>query len=80
MDLKTVHYHESPGIDTITLNRPDRRNAISYELIDDLTAALKKAAASPGHVMILTGGIRPTADFEEGVSAFLEKRKPHWTK
>jgi methylglutaconyl-CoA hydratase len=55
MDFKTVHYHESHGIDTITLNRPDKRNAISYELIDDLTAALKKAAASPAHVMILTG-------------------------
>jgi methylglutaconyl-CoA hydratase len=55
MDFKTVHYHESHGIDTITLNRPDKRNAISYELIDDLTAALKRAAASPAHVMILTG-------------------------
>jgi methylglutaconyl-CoA hydratase len=55
MDLKTVHFHESHGIDTITLNRPDKRNAISYELIADLTAALKKAAASPAHVMILTG-------------------------
>lgn len=55
MDLKTVHYHESHGIDTITLNRPDKRNAISYELIDDLIAVLKKAAASPAPVVILTG-------------------------
>ncbi|HEY6305519.1 MAG TPA: enoyl-CoA hydratase-related protein [Candidatus Angelobacter sp.] len=55
MNLKTVLFNESQGIDTITLNRPDKRNAISYELIDDLTAALKKAAASPAHVMILTG-------------------------
>jgi methylglutaconyl-CoA hydratase len=55
MDFKTVHCHESHGIDTITLNRPDKRNAVSYELIDDLTAALKRAAVSPAHVMILTG-------------------------
>ncbi len=54
MDFKTIHFHESHGIATITLNRPDKRNAISYELIDDLTAALKKAAAS-AQVMILTG-------------------------
>src|SRR5260370_31351627 len=55
MDFKTVHHHESHGIDTITLNRPDKRNAISYELIDDLTAALQRVAASSAHVMILTG-------------------------
>ncbi len=54
MDFKTVHFHESHGIATITLNRPDKRNAISYELIEDLAAALKKAAAS-AQVMILTG-------------------------
>jgi methylglutaconyl-CoA hydratase len=55
MDLKTVHFHESHGIDTILLNRPDKRNAISYELIDDLTAALNKARSSHAPVTILTG-------------------------
>jgi methylglutaconyl-CoA hydratase len=55
MDYKTVHYHESNGIDTITLNRPDKRNAISYELIDDLVSALARAANSHARVMILTG-------------------------
>jgi methylglutaconyl-CoA hydratase len=54
-DYKTVHYAEDLGIATITLNRPDKRNAISYELIDDLIAALKRAATSPAQVMILTG-------------------------
>jgi methylglutaconyl-CoA hydratase len=55
MNLKTVLYHESDGITTITLNRSDKRNAISYELIADLTAALKAAAASHAQVVILTG-------------------------
>src|SRR6516225_8340167 len=55
MDLKTVHFHESHGIDTILLNRPDKRNAISYELIHDLTVALNKAASSHAPVTILTG-------------------------
>lgn len=54
-DHKTVHYAEAESIATITLNRPDKRNAISYELIDDLIAALKQAAASPAQIIILTG-------------------------
>jgi methylglutaconyl-CoA hydratase len=51
----TVLYSEAQGIATITLNRPDKRNAISYELIDDLIAALKQAAGSPAQIVILTG-------------------------
>jgi methylglutaconyl-CoA hydratase len=55
VDFKTLQYTISHGTITITLNRPDKRNAISYELIDDLMAALEKAAASHCHVLILTG-------------------------
>lgn len=55
MTFKTVVYSEAQSIATITLNRADRRNAISYELIDDLTAALKQAAGSTAQVIVLTG-------------------------
>src|SRR5436305_6517753 len=54
-DYKTVLYSESGRIATITLNRADKRNAISYELIDDLIAALKQAANAAAQVVILTG-------------------------
>jgi methylglutaconyl-CoA hydratase len=52
---KTVLYSEAQSIATITLNRPDKRNAISYELIDDLISALKQAASSAAQIVILTG-------------------------
>jgi methylglutaconyl-CoA hydratase len=52
---KTVLYSEAQGVATITLNRPDRRNAISYELIDDLIAALKQGESSAAQIAILTG-------------------------
>jgi methylglutaconyl-CoA hydratase len=55
MHFKTVQYQESENIATIVLNRPDKRNAISYELIDDLLAALTHAAASAAQIVILTG-------------------------
>jgi methylglutaconyl-CoA hydratase len=39
----------------LTLNRPDKRNAISYELIDELLRALQEAEKSAAQVLILTG-------------------------
>jgi len=46
--------HEGP-LAFITLNRPEKRNAISYELIDDLLKALDEIEASPASILILTG-------------------------
>src|SRR5260370_14795931 len=54
-DYKTIHYGESHHVAMITLNRPDKRNAISYELIDDLLAALRQAEKSSAQIVILTG-------------------------
>lgn len=53
MIFKTIQYEESRGIATITLNRPEKRNAISYELIADLLSALKIAEKSETQVLIL---------------------------
>src|ERR1700680_2246911 len=55
MDYKTVQLAHDNGITTITLNRPEKRNAISYELIEDLLAALDEVANSSALVLILTG-------------------------
>src|SRR5580765_4392116 len=55
VSYNTILFAEVDRIATITLNRADKRNAISYELIDDLIAALKQAAGSPSQVIILTG-------------------------
>jgi len=53
--LSTVKVELAAGIATITLNRPDKRNAISFELIDDLLRALKEVETSDAVVLILTG-------------------------
>ncbi|HEY1808260.1 MAG TPA: enoyl-CoA hydratase-related protein [Acidobacteriaceae bacterium] len=52
----TLHTHTDSGIHTIVLNRPDKRNALTPQLIEDLTDALESAAANPlCRVVILTG-------------------------
>jgi methylglutaconyl-CoA hydratase len=55
MNFQTLQLAYNAGVATITLNRPDKRNAISYELIQDLLSAFAEVAKSPALVMILTG-------------------------
>jgi methylglutaconyl-CoA hydratase len=55
MSYKTIQLAYDSGVATITLNRPDKRNAISFELIDDLVRALQEVEASDALVLILTG-------------------------
>src|SRR6202158_551915 len=55
MDYKTIQLAYASGVATITLNRPDKRNAISFELIDDLLRALHEVETSGAIVLILTG-------------------------
>ncbi len=43
------------GVKTITLNRPEKRNALSPLLIEELTAALHEAETCDCGVVILTG-------------------------
>jgi methylglutaconyl-CoA hydratase len=55
MSYKTIQLAYDSGVATITLNRPDKRNAISFELIDDLLCALKEVETSDAIVLIVTG-------------------------
>ena len=43
------------AIATLTLNRPEKRNAISYELIKELHHALHEVQKSAAYILILTG-------------------------
>lgn len=52
---QTLRIHSDEGILTITLNRPERRNALSPVMIDELTHALEAADKSHAGVIILTG-------------------------
>ena len=56
MSYKTILVTEEDGVKTIMLNRPDRRNAMTQEMQDELIAAMEKAGAS-GHtrVVVLAG-------------------------
>ena len=59
MDFTHIKFDIHDEIATITLFRPDARNALSREMRDDLRAALKVVAEQAGEevkALILTGG------------------------
>src|SRR5216684_1695370 len=55
MKYHTLDLRYDNGIATITLNRPEKRNALSFELLDELMNALGEADTSDALVVILTG-------------------------
>jgi methylglutaconyl-CoA hydratase len=55
MTYSTLLVRENGQIATVTFNRPEKRNAISYELIQELIAALGEVESSAAQVLILTG-------------------------
>ena len=55
MHYETIQLAHESRVATITLNRPEKRNAISFELIDDLLGALKEVETSDALVLIVTG-------------------------
>ena len=55
MNYKTLQLAFDSAVATLTLTRPDKRNAISYELIEDLLRALDEVNNSSARILILTG-------------------------
>src|SRR5215471_21860207 len=55
MQFQTLQLAQDSGITTITFNRPEKRNAISFRMIDEILAALDQIEKSDGLVAIFTG-------------------------
>jgi methylglutaconyl-CoA hydratase len=55
LDYKTIVVTESGSVRTITLNRPERRNAMTPEMQMELIVALEETAQSDFRVLVLAG-------------------------
>lgn len=55
MQFQNIKLESENRIATITLNRPDKRNALSFQLLDELVRALDEVETSDALVLILTG-------------------------
>jgi methylglutaconyl-CoA hydratase len=55
MAYQTLTVSHEDRIATITLNRPEKRNAVSFQLVEDLIGALGAIDKSDSQVVIITG-------------------------
>lgn len=55
MHFETLQFETADQLATITLNRPDKRNAISIQMIAELQAVLDEIEKTHTRVVILTG-------------------------
>ena len=59
MDYENVLYEVNDRIAVITLNRPEKRNALNWPLLADLSAALKQAERDKNVRVIILKGAGP---------------------
>jgi methylglutaconyl-CoA hydratase len=55
MNFETLELVYDSGIAKITLNRPEKRNALSFQLVAELVDALDEVEKSTAQILILTG-------------------------
>src|SRR4051812_22560014 len=55
MQFQTVELAYHDNVATLTLNRPDKRNALSFQLLHELLRALDEVEKSSAQILILTG-------------------------
>src|SRR2546428_11538231 len=66
MDYSTILYETDGGKARITLNRPDKLNAISWQMQQELREALWAAGRDPHvHVVILRGAGRAVSSGDD---------------
>jgi methylglutaconyl-CoA hydratase len=55
MSYETILLDYKDSVATLTLNRPEKRNALSFQLIDEMMHTLDEVERSSAQVLILTG-------------------------
>lgn len=53
--MKTIRWERRNGISWITLNRPQVRNAVNYEMMDELNDALSEIEKTEDKLLVITG-------------------------
>jgi enoyl-CoA hydratase/carnithine racemase len=75
--METLTVERSAGVVTVTMNRPERKNAVTPQMFEELTVAFRDVAADPTQrVLIITGagdGFCSGADLANAAAAEAEE-------
>jgi len=84
MNYETITLEKRDGVATLTLNRPEKLNAINRKMIEELKSALVEIATnSDVRTLVVTGagrGFCSGADVGDMVQAATPIENRHWTK
>lgn len=83
MQLATVDYAVADGVARITLNRPDKRNALNHQLLDDIDAAFAAAERDESARVVVLAAAGPSfcAGYDLAGSYYTAppEQPGHWT-
>ncbi|KKN09164.1 hypothetical protein LCGC14_1049290, partial [marine sediment metagenome] len=81
MEFETIIYENKNKIGYITLNRPEKHNALNYQLLDDLDAVFDHAEADDdAKVIVLKGnGKSFCSGFDNNASYYRVPPEGGWT-
>ena len=76
----TVLVREDGPAARVTLNRPDKRNALSFELMEDLIAALRRVSAEPDVRVIVVEAAGPAFSAGHDLSEMIDRDVPFFQR
>src|SRR3954469_20941855 len=71
-----IRYAQADGVATVTIDRPEKRGAMTYAMLDDFTAAIRRAGADQDVRVVVVTGV--PGSFCSGIDlSDLAGRSPH---
>src|SRR5215204_3927434 len=81
MDLATVNYSVDGPVARVVLNRPERRNALNHQMLDDIDAAFDAAEADNDVRVVVLSGAGPSfcSGYDLSGSYYITEPEGGWT-
>jgi enoyl-CoA hydratase/carnithine racemase len=80
MEFRNLLVERKDGAARVTLNRPDRRNALSLELLNDLHAALRSIGDDPNLAAVVIEGAGPVFSAGHDLEEMIDRKTSFYSE